>query len=148
MNVATGEFVIFIISVFVSVQEVSVLLVVYVTVYSPALEVPGVITPVEGSYTYDWTVPTGTAPANTVSTFNPTAAGQYSVVITNTTTGCASQIANATLIVNALPSAPVITPNGPTTFCQGGSVILSSSTANGYAWSNQATSQTITVSSF
>jgi hypothetical protein len=100
---------------------------------------------VAGTYTYTWTVPSGTAPANTVSTFNPTAAGQYSVVITNPTTGCASQSANATLTINALPSAPVITANGPTIFCQGGNVILSSSTANGYAWSNQATSQTITV---
>jgi hypothetical protein len=100
---------------------------------------------VAGTYTYTWTVPSGTAPATTVSTFNPTAAGQYSVVITNPTTMCSSQIANATLTINALPSAPVITPNGPTTFCQGGNVILSSSTANGYTWSNQATSQTITV---
>lgn len=38
-----------------------------------------------------------------------------------------------------------ITPNGNTTFCQGGSVVLQSSSGNSYSWSNGATSQSITV---
>ncbi len=38
-----------------------------------------------------------------------------------------------------------ITPNGPTTFCQGGSVTLTASQANKYNWSNGATTQSITV---
>ncbi|MBC7411580.1 MAG: gliding motility-associated C-terminal domain-containing protein, partial [Bacteroidia bacterium] len=42
---------------------------------------------------------------------------------------------------------PVITPNGPLTFCQGGSVTLDAGAGYpAYSWSNGATSQTINVS--
>lgn len=41
---------------------------------------------------------------------------------------------------------PTITANGPTTFCKGGSVTLTSSPATSYLWSNNATTQSITVS--
>ncbi|MEI7801708.1 MAG: M4 family metallopeptidase, partial [Bacteroidota bacterium] len=47
-------------------------------------------------------------------------------------------------ITNAV--APIITPSGATTFCQGGSVTLTSSAANAYLWSNGATTQSILVS--
>lgn len=40
---------------------------------------------------------------------------------------------------------PTITPNGPTSFCVGGSVTLTSSPATNYSWSNGATTQAITV---
>ena len=40
---------------------------------------------------------------------------------------------------------PTIDANGPTTFCQGGSVILTSSPGSAYLWSNGATTQSITV---
>ena len=40
---------------------------------------------------------------------------------------------------------PVITASGSTTFCQGGSVSLTSSSATNYLWSNGATTQSITV---
>lgn len=43
-------------------------------------------------------------------------------------------------------TAPTITANGPTTFCQGGSVTLTASSALSYLWSNGATTQSITVS--
>lgn len=42
--------------------------------------------------------------------------------------------------------ARTITASGPTTFCNGGSVILQSTPAAGYLWSNGATTQNITVS--
>ena len=51
----------------------------------------------------------------------------------------------ATVVVNPLPTA-IITPNGPTTFCQGGSVVLTASGGTGYLWSNAATTAAITVS--
>lgn len=38
-----------------------------------------------------------------------------------------------------------ITANGPITFCQGGNVILTATTATSYLWSNNATTQSITV---
>ncbi len=41
---------------------------------------------------------------------------------------------------------PTVTANGPTTFCQGGNVTFSVSSANGYLWSNGATTQNINVS--
>lgn len=52
-----------------------------------------------------------------------------------------------TLYINVSSgSIPAITASGPTTFCQGGSVTLTASTAGSYLWSNQATTQSITVS--
>lgn len=50
-----------------------------------------------------------------------------------------------TVTVNALPTTPVITANGPTTFCTGGSVDLTTATASSYAWTGGLTTQTITV---
>jgi hypothetical protein len=41
---------------------------------------------------------------------------------------------------------PSITANGPTTFCSGSNVILTSSSATSYLWSNSTTTQSITVS--
>src|SRR2546423_6025477 len=40
---------------------------------------------------------------------------------------------------------PVITAGGPTTFCTGGSVTLTASSASSYLWSSGATTQSITV---
>src|SRR6185369_8846259 len=49
--------------------------------------------------------------------------------------GCHSQFGrDVTLTVNPLPATPTATPGGPTTFCAGGSVTLTSSTANGNQW--------------
>jgi len=42
-------------------------------------------------------------------------------------------------------AAPTITPSGPTTFCQGGSVMLAASGGSSWLWSNSATTQAITV---
>jgi hypothetical protein len=52
-----------------------------------------------------------------------------------------------TVTVNALPSVPTITANGATSFCTGGSVELTSSSATGNTWSTSATTQSITVTS-
>ena len=71
-------------------------------------------------------------------------AGLYAVQVT--ANGCSATSAPTTIVVNALPSA-TITANGPTTFCQGGSVVLSAPLASSYLWSTGATSQQITVSS-
>jgi hypothetical protein len=47
--------------------------------------------------------------------------------------------------VNAQPATPTISANGATSFCTGGSVVLSSSSTSGNTWSNNATTQEITV---
>ncbi len=69
---------------------------------------------------------------------------KYRCVVTNT---CFSATTNglATLTVNVLPDKPTITADGPTTFCEGGSVNLTSSSANGNIWSNAVTTQSINV---
>jgi gliding motility-associated-like protein len=67
--------------------------------------------------------------ANT-QTINVTTSGNYNLTISD---------------VLAPPSAPVITASGPTSFCTGDSVVLTSSAAASYLWSNGATSQSITV---
>jgi hypothetical protein len=70
--------------------------------------------------------------ATTTYTFTPNA-GQ-----------CAST-ATMTIDVNTLPTA-TITASSATTFCQGGSVVLTASSGSSYLWSNGATAQSITVS--
>ena len=71
------------------------------------------------------------------------ASGTYGVTVTNAS-GCHKTSAPAIVTVRALPDATV-TASGPTTFCEGGSVTLSAPAGLSYAWSNGATSQSITV---
>lgn len=71
-----------------------------------------------------------------------TAGGNYSVTVTNAN-GCAAS-ASQSVTVNSLPAA-TISAGGPTTFCEGGSVVLTSSAGSSYLWSNGATSQSITA---
>jgi hypothetical protein len=59
--------------------------------------------------------------------------------------GCSATSAVTTVTVNANPATPTITAGGPTTFCQGGSVTLTSSAGTSYLWSSGATTQSITV---
>ncbi len=61
--------------------------------------------------------------------------------------GCSATSSAITVTINPIPSTPVITPGGAATFCQGDSVVLTSSDATGYHWSNGATTQSITAKS-
>ena len=81
----------------------------------------------------------------TTASINATEAGSYSVQVTNAG-GCQSASSVVTIItVNALPATPTITASGPTTFCTGGSVLLTSSAGSIYLWSTGETSQGITA---
>lgn len=60
-----------------------------------------------GTYNYVWTVPTGVTNPGNVATFTSGVAGTYSVVITNTITGCGSASASGTVTVTALPTATI-----------------------------------------
>ncbi|MBI2259182.1 MAG: hypothetical protein HYU67_09835, partial [Flavobacteriia bacterium] len=73
------------------------------------------------------------------------AAGSYSFQFTDVNL-CQSNIINQTLTDPGAPAIPIITTNGPTTFCDGGSVVLTSSLASQYLWSTGETTQSITVS--
>ncbi|MFN5430799.1 MAG: FG-GAP-like repeat-containing protein [Cyclobacteriaceae bacterium] len=70
-------------------------------------------------------------------------AGNYTVRVTNVN-GCSATSAATTVIVNPLPTA-TITASGATSFCPGGSVILTASAGASYLWSTGATTQSITV---
>ena len=89
---------------------------------------------VAGSYSYAWTVPTGFAPPGNVSNFNSSIAGTYSVVITNTSTGCVSSLASGTLTVNPTPTVTVNSPS----ICAGQSTTVTatpgSAATYSYAW--------------
>ena len=75
----------------------------------------------------------GTAISGATSqSYTATASGSYTVVVT--TNSCSSTSAATTVTVNAYPSTPAITANGATTFCDGGSVVLTSSSASGNQW--------------
>lgn len=80
----------------------------------------------------------------TTQTITVSTSGTYSCTVTKSS-GCTATTNAITVVVNPLPAAPVITANGPTTFCNGGNVQLSSSYASGIMWSNNATTQAITV---
>src|SRR5204862_520806 len=66
-------------------------------------------------------------------TYVATAAGNYTDTVTESgcTTAASSPIA---VTVNPIPPAPVITPGGSTTFCDGGSVTLTSNSGSGNQW--------------
>jgi len=65
--------------------------------------------------------------------YSATAAGDYSNTVT--ANGCSSAPSTATSVtVNPIPASPTITPDGPTTFCAGGSVTLTSSSVSGNQW--------------
>lgn len=82
----------------------------------------------------------------TTQTISVTSSGIYSVTVTNSG-GCQASASSVAIVVNPVPSVPIITANGATTFCQGGSVTLTSTAGlSTYHWSNSATTQAINVS--
>ncbi|HKR06372.1 MAG TPA: T9SS type A sorting domain-containing protein, partial [Bacteroidia bacterium] len=92
--------------------------------------------PVAANRTYQWKKGANIISGATLSSYTATTGGNYRVIVTNTVTGCSKTTGSATTVtVNPLPSA-VITPQGPTTFCAGGSVVLQANTAAGltYKW--------------
>jgi gliding motility-associated-like protein len=83
--------------------------------------------------------------AASTQSINATKAGSYTVQVTSAD-GCQSALSDTTIVtVNTLPSDPTITADGPTSFCEGGNVTLTSSFGTGYLWSNGATVQSINV---
>lgn len=81
------------------------------------------------------------------TTYTHPAAGAYDVLL-GTNGGfwnSCFDFSTQTITVNPAPAAPTVTPGGPTTFCSGGNVVLTSSAATGNTWSNGATTQSITV---
>ena len=85
----------------------------------------------------------GTIVANPI--LNTVGTVTYYAASVNNATTCESALRTAvTLTINSVPGATV-SAGGPTTFCQGGSVVLTASSGTSYSWSNGATTQAITV---
>ncbi|HKR05558.1 MAG TPA: choice-of-anchor L domain-containing protein [Bacteroidia bacterium] len=92
--------------------------------------------PTGANKTYQWKKGTNLISGATLSSYTATTGGNYRVTVTNTATGCSKTTGSPTVVtVNTLPAA-TITPQGPTTFCAGGSVVLQANTGTGltYKW--------------
>ncbi|MCE2712926.1 MAG: PKD domain-containing protein [Cryomorphaceae bacterium] len=101
-----------------------------------------------GNSLYWYMQATGGTSSTTAITPTTSASGTYSYYVSQyNTNGDESPRTAITVVVNANPTAPTINANGPTTFCTGGSVVLTSSEAAGNTWSNSATGSSITVNS-
>ncbi|MBK9175127.1 MAG: VCBS repeat-containing protein [Flavobacteriales bacterium] len=78
----------------------------------------------------------------TTQTINVSTAGNYSVTIDDGN-GCT---ATTSYFVQSSPDeTPTVQASGPTTFCEGESVTLTSSAASGYNWTGGSTAQSIQV---
>lgn len=93
-----------------------------------------------GATSYSWNTGDNTASI----TANPIGTTTYTVTALSAN-GCTTTSAPTTVTVNPLPPVPTISTSGSTIFCQGGSVVLTSSAANGNLWSNGSTANSITV---
>jgi hypothetical protein len=80
----------------------------------------------------------------TTQSIDVTSSGSYTVRVA--INGCQSAPSVPLIVtVNALPAIPVITADGPTTFCDGEDVLLTTGTASAYLWSDGSVSSGITV---
>ncbi len=91
---------------------------------------------------YRWS--TGATTSSIIISDNFVYSGSYTVTVTNAS-GCSATSSPMTVTTTAGPAAS-ISSYGPTTFCAGGSVMLSASGGTSYLWSTGATTSSITVS--
>src|SRR6185436_9249300 len=89
-------------------------------------------------FTYVWKKNTVAIAGATTNTYSVTATGDYKVTITNLN-GC-SRTSNTISVTVNTPVA-MVTPQGPTTFCNGGGVMLNANTGTGltYQWKKGGT---------
>ena len=69
----------------------------------------------------------------------------YYAASVNTTTNCESATRTAVTLTITTVAQASVTAGGATSFCQGGSVMLTANSGTSYSWSNGATTQSITV---
>ena len=86
---------------------------------------------IDPAYTYQWQSNAVNIPGATASSYIATTAGNYNVVVTNIS--CSVPSSATTVTVNANPPAAA-TAQGSTTFCDGGSVTLSTAATPSYTY--------------
>jgi hypothetical protein len=118
----------------------------YITVYALPTATPSSDSPVcegatihltggPGGMTYSWTGPNSFTSSNqspTISGATLAMAGAYNLTVTNSTTGCTSNPATTTVVVNAKPTVSA-TNNGPV--CEGGTIQLTGGPSGAYTYS-------------
>ena len=82
------------------------------------------ITGTAGSYTYTWTVPTGATNPGDVASFNPTISGTYTLIVTNSSTGCQSASVSSVVTINPTPTVTV----NNSVVCQGTNATVTATT--------------------
>jgi gliding motility-associated-like protein len=111
-----------------------------------------------GPFTFTYSDGTNNIPVTSFvgSTFttsvSPTASTTYTMIslVSDNDPTCAGNVSNASasVVVNPSPNQPTVSVNGPLSFCEGGSVVLTSSSATGNIWSQlgpDQLNQSITV---
>ncbi|SFH24250.1 Ig-like domain-containing protein [Pontibacter chinhatensis] len=90
--------------------------------------------------TYQWFLNGASIPGAISSSYTASAAGDYTVVVTNNE--CSVESAATTVTVNPAPTA-TISASGPTVFCSGGSITLTANTDIGtdFTWFRNGTEQ-------
>ena len=105
----------------------------------------GYVWSIPGVLNTNYSIVSGSTSSNTI-TLKWLSTGSKTVTVNYSNGGClGATAASTTATVNAGTATPTISTSGLTTFCQGGSVILTSSIATGNNWSNGAATQSITV---
>jgi hypothetical protein len=84
-----------------------------------------------------------TGTTGSANTYSPTVSSTTTYYVEAAYSGYTTPRTAVVATVNALPVTPTITAGGPTTFCPGGSVTLTSSAGTTYLWSTGATTQSI-----
>jgi Tol biopolymer transport system component len=91
-----------------------------------------------GYDTYQWS----TGETTRTITVSPLTSTVYGVTV-GTADGCAGTTSHSITVHDAV--IPTVSPSGPTTFCQGGSVQLTASSGTAYRWSMNQTTQSVLV---
>jgi hypothetical protein len=90
--------------------------------------------PAGNNYNYQWKKNGTDIPGATLSGYTAASGGTYKVAVTDAISGCSKTSGSGTVVtVNANPSATV-TPQGPTAFCAGDSVLLKANQNNSYSY--------------
>ncbi len=93
-----------------------------------------------------YTQATGGTFTTSAPTPSTTSAGNFTYYVSQVNAnGDESKRVAISVTVNPLPSIPTISASGNTSFCTGGSVVLTSSATSGNVWSTSATTAAITV---